>query len=93
MAQMVEWVHLFNFEGQGWLDFHMLQIAVMAALMVIPIADHRDIQQREALMEQALHSNHAKSPRSPASTATTATASTPLRLERRVRNDVEYGSL
>lgn len=98
MAQLVEWVHEYNSKGgQGWLDFHVLQIVVMAALMVIPIADHRDIQKREASMERALeHSRRTgnKSPRSTtSSTATSATATTPLREESAGLNDVEYGSL
>ena len=93
MAQLVQWVHHYKPAGQGWIDFHILQIVVMAALMVIPIADHRDIQRREAQMEQALRRGNSKSPRSIASTSTTVTTATTPIWKQRKEGDVEYGSL
>lgn len=98
MAQLVEWVHEYSVEGgQGWLDFHLLQIVVMAGLTVIPIADHRDIQNREASMQRALQDSgrtNIKSPRSTtSSTDTTTTAATPLREVTAAWNNIEYGSL
>ena len=94
MASLAEVIH---HGGQGeswWTTFHVLQIVVMAALMVVPVADHREIQRREEEMERVLGQlSEGKNPPSTASTPTTAaSSSTPLWGES-VREDMEYGSV
>jgi len=57
MADLVALVHRgCSGSGSQWIPFHIFQIALLGILMVIPIADHREIQQREAQMQAALES-------------------------------------
>ena len=93
MAALVQFIHCSDTEDHWWLQFHVLQILILAALMTIPIADHKEMQARETQMEQILQQSK---PRSPGSTATgaTSTSVSPLLLkEQQRKREEEYGSL
>jgi hypothetical protein len=105
MANLVALVHDHiqpdNYDDGRWRLFHGIQIGVLAIMMVIPIADHRDIQRRQAQMEQALKqlqrnnsslrgSINSQSPRSIATTSVTSTTTSPLLKDQ--ERDIEYGS-
>jgi MFS family permease len=94
MAALVQFVHHSDTEGcHWWLKFHVLQIFLLAWLMMIPIADHKEVLARQAQMEQALQQWKPRSPGSIA-TAPTSTNVSPLILNEELRRrEAEYGSL
>ena len=58
MPNLAQLIHHGDDGPHQWVHFHIFQICLMGILMVIPIADHRDIQRREAQMERVLEQIH-----------------------------------
>jgi MFS family permease len=94
MAALVQLIHCSDTEDHWWLQFHILQILILAVLMAIPIADHKEIQTRESQMEQLLQQPKTqRSPGSPATGATSTSVSPLLLKEQQQKRGEEYGSL
>ena len=94
LADLVAFVH-HGFAGGGtwWIDFHIFQIALLGVLMIIPIADHRDVQRRDHQMKDALDKVQASNTSTP---VTADTVTTPLWDDRKQPNEndsSDYGSL
>lgn len=101
MAKLVALVHNgWKGSGSGWIDFHIFQIAILGVLMIIPIADHREVKIREKQMQDALNNlaETVSSKRPSSNYSTPATDETPTKHvcnERQQMDGIEsnYGSL
>ena len=94
LADLVALVHNgWEAGGTWWIDFHIFQIALLGVLMIIPIADHRDVQRRDHQMRDALDKVQASNANTP---VTADTVTTPLWDDRKQANEKDssdYGAL